>query len=139
MTTGDVTASKGTLRHLDSGRIVFHPIDTSYELHLVSDIDPATIVTGKPVRGVVRVKAKKVYGVPSGGNFIQPILGTPRIIQGRVVSLDERTIFVKTGGAVFVVELPTGLDTIDLHHGAIGANALVNVVALPGAMFERVG
>lgn len=129
---------KGTILRLDGGRVVFHPLNTNYELHLESAADHSAFV-GKNVHGLARVKARKIYGVPSGGNFIQPVLGTPRIIQGRVLTLDATTLTMKAGGAIFVVELPTGLDTIDLHHGAIGANSLVNVVALPGATFERVG
>lgn len=135
MTSSQSQTAAGKLLRIEAGRVVFHPIDTNYELHLEAGGDFASSV-GKKVRGRVRVKARKVYGVPSGGNFVQPVLGTPRIIQGRVVELDDKTITVKAGGALFVVELPTGLDTIDLHHGPIGANALVNVVALPGASFE---
>jgi hypothetical protein len=127
-------ATRGKILRAEAGRLVFHVIDTNYELHLDAQGDFSALI-GQKVSGRVRVKARKVYGVPSGGNFVQPVLGTPRIIQGRVLNLDEKSITVKAG-AIFVVELPTGLDTIDLHHGAIGVNSLVNVVALPGASFE---
>ncbi len=136
MTSSQLQSSRGTIVRAEPGRVVFQPLDTSYQLTLEASDDFA-MQLGRNVRGRVRVKARKIYGVPSGGNFIQPILGTPRIIQGRVIDLDDKTITVKAA-AIFVVELPTGLDTIDLHHGAIGVNALVNVVALPGAAFEIV-
>jgi hypothetical protein len=134
--TADIAAKGVILRSLGEGRVVFHPHHSNYELYLES---PATFADGQHVRGVVRVRGRKVYTVPSGGGFVQPVLGTPRIIQGRVVTLDEREIVVKAGNAIFVVELPTGTDTIDLHAGDIAADSLVNVVALPGARFDLVG
>lgn len=129
-------ATKGKVLRYESGRVVFQVPETNYELHLEADASAASLV-GKKVLARVRVSGRKVYGVPSGGNFVQPVLGTPRIIQGRVVGVGEKTITVKAG-AIFVVDLPTGLDTIDLHQGPIGDGSLVNVVALPGAKFELV-
>ena len=129
-------ATRGKILRIESGRVVFHVIDTNYELHLESNQDLSSRV-GQNAIGRVRVKARKVYGVPSGGNFVQPVIGTPRIIQGRVINVDESSITVKAG-AIFIAELPTGKDTVDLHHGAIGVNSLVNVVALPGAVFELI-
>lgn len=128
--------TRGKILRIDAGRVVFHVLETNYELHLETGDDLSGLV-GKKVSGRVRVSARKIYGVPSGGNFVQPVLGTPRIIQGRVIGVTGSSITVKAG-AVFVVELPTGQDTIDLHHGAIGEGSLVNVVALPGARFEVV-
>lgn len=129
-------AAKGVILRAGEGRIVFHPLESNYELDLVST---GAFTPGQNVRGVIRCTARKVYTVPSGGGFVQPVLGTPRIIQGRVVTLDERSISVRAANSIFVVELPTGTDTIDLHTGAIAAGSLVNVVALPGASFEAVG
>lgn len=130
-------AAKGVIRRtLGDGRVVFAPLDANYELHLLS---PSTFADGQHVRGVVRCVARKVYTVPSGGGFVQPVLGPPRIVQGRVVTLDEREIVVRAGNVTFVVELPTGKDTIDLHSGDIAAGSLVNVVVMPNARFEAAG
>ncbi|RZL89411.1 MAG: hypothetical protein EOP73_30170 [Variovorax sp.] len=125
--------AKGVILRAEPGRVVFHPRETNYELDLVAT---GAFEAGQHVGGVIRCDARKVYTVPSGGNFIQPVLGTPRIVQGRVVTLTEQTITVRAGNAFFVVTLPTGKDTIDLHVGNIAAGSLVNVVALPGASFE---
>jgi hypothetical protein len=73
--------------------------------------------------------------VPSGGNFIAPIFGPPRTIQGRVKSLSEREMVVHAGVPI-VVELPAEEQGYDLASGPIAAGVMVNVVALPGAMFE---
>ena len=121
---------KGTLLAVEGDQAVFQPLDTNYahQLDFVGDAG----VAGRRVSGAIGVNARKVYSVSSGGNFVQPILGTPRIIQGRVLGLEGNTLYVKAG-AVFAVELPSGKDTIDLDAGAIATGSMVNVVALPGA------
>jgi hypothetical protein len=73
--------------------------------------------------------------VPSGGNFIAPIFGPPRIIQGRVKWLDEQMLVVQAG-AMIVAELPLEDQAIDLANGVIGVGTLVNVTAMPGATIE---
>jgi hypothetical protein len=87
------------------------------------------------VEGQVRVSARKVYTVPSGGNFISPIFGPPRIVQGRVRYLDEKEMVVQAGTSV-IVELPADEHAYDLVNGDLTVGSLVNVVVLPGARFE---
>jgi hypothetical protein len=87
------------------------------------------------VGGVIRVVARKVYTVPSGGNFINPIFGPPRTIQGRVRALDGGSMVVQAGMPVHV-ELPAEASAVELANGPIAVGSLVNVVALPGATFE---
>jgi hypothetical protein len=89
-----------------------------------------------PVEGVIRVKARKAYTVPSGGNFITPIFGPPRIIQGRVRGVDGNGIVLHAGVAI-QVELPAEASAVELANGSIAVGgAMVNVVALPGATFQ---
>jgi hypothetical protein len=131
-------AGKGRILRIEKGLVVFAPNNTSYEHHVDASASvhvAHTPPTGKHVLAVIKVKARKVYSVMSGGNFVQPILGSPRIIQGRVKSLDANSLVVQAG-AVFHVELPTGDDTIDLHNGDIQVGSLVNVVAFPGATLD---
>ena len=120
---------KGTREHL----VTFAPHGTNYELHLIAPnySGPLNTLT----EGVVRVTARKVWTVPSGGNFIAPIFGTPRTIQGRVRALDERTLVVQAGTPV-VVDLPEDPTAIEQANGPITVGAMVNVTALPGARFE---
>jgi hypothetical protein len=77
-----------------------------------------------------------VYTVPSGGNFIQPISGEPRIVQGRVVWLSEKQLLLRAGTHV-LVDLPREDSAIELGDGEIAVGSMVNVVALPGATFSR--
>jgi len=90
------------------------------------------------IEGLIRVAGRKVYTVPSGGNFIAPIFGPPRIIQGRVKYLDDRNLVVQAGAPV-IVELPTSDAAYDMVNGPLSLGHLVNVTVLPGAKFEFLG
>ena len=114
--------------------VVFQPRGTNYELHLEFPgqySDPLN----KPTQGMVHVQARKLYTVPSGGNFIAPILGTPRTIQGRVLSVSPTQIVLQAGTPV-LVDLPLESHATDLGSGPVEEGAIVNVVALPGARFS---
>ena len=138
---GKVTEARGDL-------VVFKPRGTSYEMHLAAGGltsgnspragagDPYEGPVGKPVDGVVHVRARKVYTVPSGGNFVVPIMGEPRIVQGRIVALGEggRQVIVHAGARV-LVELPRTSDAIDLHSGQFEVGGMINVVCHPGAAY----
>ena len=126
--------ARGKVLESRAGLVVFQPRGTSYELHLGTAVDYAGPVN-KPTQGVVHVRARKVYTVPSGGNFVAPILGTPRTIQGRVLWLSPRQLVLQAGLPV-LVDLPPDPHAIDLGSGPIEEGAIVNVVALPGAGFE---
>jgi hypothetical protein len=131
-TTG-AAATRGKVTAVKDGLVRLAPSGTNYELHLVTQADPGS--AGQLVEGVVRVRARKVWTVPSGGNFIAPIFGPPRTIQGRVKSLADREIVVHAGVPI-VVELPAEEQGYDLACGPIAVGAMVNIVALPGATLE---
>jgi len=124
---GKVTSSGDSLIH-------FNPANTTYDLHLAVAGGYAG-PTGKPMNAFVRVTARKVYTVPSGGNFIAPIFGPPKTIQGRVKYLDDKCMVVHAGTPI-IVDLPTAELAIDLDNGQITVGTMVNVVALPGARFS---
>jgi len=128
-------AAMGKMTAVKDGEVVFVPANTSYELYLKCPAYAGPL--HKPVKGTVRVTARKVWTVPSGGNFIAPIFGPPRIIQGRVRALSARQMVVQAGTLV-LVDLPDDEIVYDLATGPITVGALVNVTALPGASFEIV-
>jgi len=132
-TTTQPLAASGKVIRVENGKVVFNPGGTSYELHL--EVPNYAGPVNVPTRCVIRVKARKVYTVPSGGNFITPIFGPPRIIQGRVRSADQRSLVVHAAVPVHV-ELPGVESAIDLDEGPITIGKMVNVVCEPGA---RVG
>ena len=127
----------GRVVSVEDNAVVFHPLNSNYEWKLAT----ASRYDG-PVNERIEcrlyVRARKLYTVPSGGNFVQPIFGPPRIIQGRIKHLEEGTMVVH-GGAPFVVELPEDEAAYDMGRGFLAVGGLVNVVALPGARFELVG
>ena len=129
---GDLTAA-GKVTSSSDGVVVFVPANTSYELRLAAPGYAGPV--GKPVKGVIRARARKVWTVPSGGNFISPIFGPPRTIQGRVRALESNVLVVQAGPLVHV-DLPADDIVYDLADGPIAVGRLVNVTALPGATFH---
>jgi hypothetical protein len=125
--------ARGRIKEVNGNVVVFLPAGTNYELHLINEGAPPPV--DKLVEAIIRVTGRKVWTVPSGGNFVAPIFGTPKIVQGRVKWLDEQMLVVQAGVPI-VVELPAADDAIDLASGGIGAGALVNVTAMAGGTIE---
>jgi hypothetical protein len=89
---------RGRLAEVAEGMIVLAIPETSYRLHLVVDTPPKTPV-GKPVIGRIHARAKRVDVVPSGGRYIEPVIGRPRRLQGWLAQMDRqaKTITVLCG------------------------------------------
>ena len=127
-------ATPGKIVAVNHDSVVFAPRGTSYEMHLKT-ATPYTGPTNTPVEAVIRVTARKVWTVPSGGNFVAPIVGPPKIVQGRVRQAMETQLVVHAGAA-FIVDLPANDDAVDLPSGPITVGHMVNVTAMPGATIE---
>jgi hypothetical protein len=112
--------------------VVFIPAGTSYELYLAGTYDGAI---GELIDCTVKAKARKVYTVPSGGNFITPIFGTPKIVQGRVLKASEQQLVIHSN-IPFIIDLPRNDSAIDLDEGGISVGKMVNAVLMAGASFE---
>ena len=128
--------ARGKVLEMNGRTVVFHPGNTTYRMHLGVPAG-ASVPTDVPVDAIVRLSARKVWTVLSGGLFVAPIFGPPRIVQGRVRYLDERQVVLNAGVNV-VVELPNSDAAYDLARGPIEVGALVNASVLPGATFELV-
>lgn len=129
--------AKGKVLRADGDAVVFSPANTNYETKLASPTPwagPVGVVTAV----VVRATARKLWTVASGGNFVAPIFGPPRIVQGRIRHLDQTTMVVQCGMPVYVT-LPTADSACDLGSGPLAVGALVNVALMPGATVEPVG
>ena len=124
---GKVTAKRGV------GGIVFKPTGTTYELFLegVGYDGPIDI----PVELMITLQARKLWTVPTGGNFIEPIFGKPRTIQGRVKAIVGQTLVVQAGIPLHV-QLPASDSAVDLNNGAVTVGHLVNVMVMPGASYR---
>lgn len=132
-TTQTKQFASGKVTGIKDGVVVFNPTGTRYELHLVAKYDGAL---NTPVKCAIRAAARKVYTVPSGGNYITPIFGPPRIVQGMVRWADQRAIVVHAAGCPIYVDLPAAESGIDLDDGPIYLGKMVNVVCEPGVRAE---
>ena len=133
MTTAIETVASGKVTEVRDGLVVFSVPGMRYALHLVCPGYSGPV--NKPTSGVIRVKARKIYTVPSGGLFVTPIIGPPRIIQGRIRALDEKSMLLHAGCDI-VVDFPAADDAFDLVNGPLSVGKMANVVAWPGATYE---
>jgi hypothetical protein len=132
-----VIPARGKVTAVKDGVVLFAPRGTNYDLHLVAPPNYAAAV-GSVIDCVIRVTARKVWTVSSGGNFIAPIFGPPRTVQGRVTAIHDQWLIAVHAGAPMLVELPEEDAAIDLVNGPITVGAMVNLMVLPGARFEPV-
>src|SRR4051794_29313644 len=95
MATASAIPSIGKVTAVKDGIIVFSPAGTNYEMHLISRAFAGPM--NSPVKGIIRVHPKKIYTVPSGGLFINPIFGPPKTIQGRIRYIDEDQMVLHAG------------------------------------------
>src|SRR5271170_7463545 len=116
--------ARGKLIGKQNGSVIFAPVGTNYEMQLES---PEMLNTplNTPVQVLIRVKARRLWTVPSGGNFVAPIFGPPRTIQGRVKCVSPKRILVQAGAPI-LVELPAASTAMDMHSGGITVGSLVN-------------
>jgi hypothetical protein len=132
--TTPTIAARGKVTAVTPGGLVkFAPLETNYDLHLACPSYSGPLNTLVDV--VVRVTARKAYTVTSGGNFISPIYGPPKTIQGRVRAVDGNSIVVQAGLPIHV-RLPDESSAVEMANGPIAVGSLVNVVALPGATLD---
>lgn len=129
-------AAKGKITEIrENSVVVFCPNNTNYQLHLVHEGGAYTGVLNAPVEIVIHALARKIWTVVSGGNFISPIFGPPRIIQGRVRYATEDSIGVQAGAPISI-DLPAADTAIDLTNGPITVGSLLNATIMPGATFH---
>lgn len=126
--------SRGKVIRAQDSFVVFAPSNTNYEIKLVT-ARPYDGPMNTLIDAYVKAAARKLWTVPSGGNFVTPIFGPTRIVQGRIKFLDQTTIVVQAGLPV-IVALPAADSAYDLSSGALAVGVLVNATILPGASFQ---
>ena len=137
MTTTVTTenAASGKVISVREGHVIFSPAGTNFEFQLICPRFTGPLNT--PIRGIIRVNARKIYTVPSGGLFITPIFGPPKIIQGRIRALDQKSMVLHAGGNITVI-FPEDDAAFEMVNGPLAVGKLSNVVAFAGATFEVV-
>jgi len=128
--------ARGKVLRVEGNVVVFNPAGTTYELHLQNH-DGAELPSASPaaVSCYIRCNARKVWTMASGGNFVTPIFGPPRVVQGRVRYMEEHLGVVHAGAPV-IVTWPTEGTAFDLINGPVIPGVMVNVTLLAGATFE---
>ena len=126
--------AQGVVKSADDKNLILQIPGTSYELHLAL-AGASTLKVGETVRGVIRARARKVWTMAAGGNFIQPLFGQPRVVQGRVMAILGTTLTVQAG-TTFEMELPADQSALDLKNGQLVPGAMVNITLFPDASFS---
>ena len=110
--------------------------DSNYQLHLIP-VGPISIASvGKRIVGTIRVTARRVDVVDTGGKYVEPIYGRPRRVQGRVVSTDAKSNTVTVDAGV-----PIQLKLGDARQtaGQFLVGELVSCDVMDGGTFEVAG
>jgi hypothetical protein len=128
--------ARGKVIRVEGNVVVFNPSATTYELRLVNANGELPAVSNAAISCFIRCNARKVWTMPSGGNFVTPIFGPPRVVQGRVRYLEESGLAVVQAGVPIIVTLPPDPVAYDLVNGPITTAAIINATILPGATFE---
>ncbi len=130
--------TRGKVIHVSDDRIVFAPSNTTYEIELLTPNGRYDGPQDTLVEGVIRAAARKLYTVSSGGGWVEPIFGKPRIVQGHIRHIDERYVVVDAG-ALILVRYPETDGSVSLVNGHLRPGIMVNATILPGATFEYLG
>jgi hypothetical protein len=127
--------ARGKILSIQDRQVVFAPVNTRYQIHLPAETDLTGAQAGVMIEALIRVSAMKIWTVASGGNFVAPIFGPPRTLQGRIRYLDAERMVLQCGVPI-VVALPLDQSVYDLTNGPLALNQMANVAALPGATFD---
>lgn len=126
--------ARGRVIAVHDDKIVFAPTNSSYEIHLKTR-ERYDGPVNEPVEGIIRVSARKVWTVVGGGNFLIPITGPLRLMQGRVIQVSDAELIVHISTPM-VVKLPTADSAFELARGPIVPGARVNIMCFPDGAFE---
>lgn len=69
------------------GYIVFALPGSSYKMHL-RPTGPISVAVGKRLVGTIACQVRRVDTSFTGGQYVEPVEGRPRRVQGRVVKVD---------------------------------------------------
>ena len=104
---------------------------TQYRLHLAVDAD-LEAQAGRRIRGRVRGRALRMHRASAGGNFIEPLQGRPRIVQGIVLAVDPAANEVVLD---LVVPVRIAMHA-DQNAGTFSTGDVVNFYMESGTRFE---
>ena len=80
----------------EAAHIVVTFINTNYEMHLVPTT-PISTPIGKRLIGTITLQAKRIDTVGTGGQYIEPVYGRPRRVQGTVLRTEKNALVIDAG------------------------------------------
>ena len=104
--------------------------ETDYTLDLIA-AGTTNKAIGKRLQGTIHARAQKMHRATAGGQFIEPVSGHPRIVQGRILEIDS------AGNRVLlqaVVPMWVALDPLQ-ETSAFAAGDFVNFYMESGVTF----
>jgi hypothetical protein len=132
MTTAEYLA-RGVLESLAEDKLVLGIAGTDYRLTLVPAVPAAAITTpiSKRIKGTIHANALRIHSAAGGGRFIEPVIGTPRIVAGKVLAIDEPNRQIVVDVTVPMVVTTMENQRFDIFH----VGSLVNFYIQSGATF----
>jgi len=126
----DARLALGRVAALEEGFLTLAVPGTDYRLRLALRA-PLQAPIGAKVRGAIQARARRVDKAPSGGCYIEPVIGRPRRVQGRVAqTLPERNALLVQAGVPVELQLTESQRAEDFQPGQI-----VTTDVEPGALF----
>lgn len=131
-TDAPASLARGVLAERHEDHIIFAVPGTDYLIRLATAL-PVAGEVGKRIRGVIRVQARRIDEVMTGGRYVEPVYGRPRRIQGSVVAVDahDDTVTVQVHDAVPIVCKTDGAQRASQFR----VGQFVSLDAVPGATF----
>lgn len=136
---GSTLQSRGVIDEVGADSLVLTIPGTEYRLGLTTrgQVGGAWLTAGKKARGVIRVNARRIDVVTTGGRYIEPVYGAPRRFQGTIIAIDveANTVAIRAADSVVFVCTPSGgKRATDFSEGALVATDILP----PGAEFEAI-
>ncbi|MFG0326871.1 MAG: hypothetical protein ACF8SC_06350 [Phycisphaerales bacterium JB037] len=126
-----VLAEKGPTVAGRPESVVIEFPNTDYQLHL-RPTGPVHAEVGKRVLGTIRVEARRIDRVGTGGRYVEPIYGSPRRVQGTIVAIEDGTLIINAGMPIHTTPTAPGQTVDDFAVGDF-----VTFAAMPGATFTE--
>ncbi|MCC6285119.1 MAG: hypothetical protein IT439_07435 [Phycisphaerales bacterium] len=127
----DPTLARGVVADASPDRVTIEFPNTSYRLDF-SLTGPLRAAPGKRIIGIIRLDARRIDTVDTGGRFVEPVYGPVRRVQGTVLAIVADRVVVNAGMPIHCRPTDPRQKASDFSPGDF-----VGFDAMPGASFEE--